>query len=36
MADGIRGNQFDSYPDEVQKGIILHRAIDTLLMLILF
>tara|TARA_R110002126_G_scaffold7508_17_gene36830 strand:+ start:3822 stop:4406 length:585 start_codon:yes stop_codon:yes gene_type:complete len=29
MADGIRGNQFDSYPDEVQKGIILHRAIDT-------
>jgi acyl carrier protein phosphodiesterase len=28
MADGIRGNQFDSYPDEVQKGIILHRAID--------
>jgi len=29
MADGIRGNQFDKYPEEVQRGIILHRAIDT-------
>ena len=29
MADGIRGNQFNSYPEEVQKGIFLHRAIDT-------
>lgn len=29
MADGIRGNQFDNYPKEVQKGIFLHRAIDT-------
>ena len=29
MADGIRGNQFDKYPEEVQKGIFLHRAIDT-------
>lgn len=29
MADGIRGNQFDTYPLEVQKGIFLHRAIDT-------
>ena len=29
MADGIRGNQFDTYPAEVQKGIFLHRAIDT-------
>ncbi|MBU0942323.1 MAG: DUF479 domain-containing protein [Bacteroidetes bacterium] len=29
MADGIRGNQFANYPEEVQKGIMLHRAIDT-------
>ncbi len=29
MADGIRGKQFQSYPFEIQKGIILHRAIDT-------
>ena len=29
MADGIRGNQFDTYPTEVQNGIFLHRAIDT-------
>jgi acyl carrier protein phosphodiesterase len=29
MADGIRGKQFDHFPEDVQKGIILHRAIDT-------
>jgi len=29
MADGIRGKHFESYPYEIQKGIILHRAIDT-------
>ena len=29
MADGIRGKQYESYPLDVQKGIILHRAIDT-------
>ncbi|MFV8342966.1 ACP phosphodiesterase [Flavobacterium sp. XS2P39] len=29
MADGIRGKHFESYPTEIQKGIILHRAIDT-------
>jgi len=29
MADGIRGKHFESYPIEIQKGIILHRAIDT-------
>lgn len=29
MADGIRGKHFESYPLEIQKGIILHRAIDT-------
>ncbi len=29
MADGIRGKHFDQYPTDIQKGIILHRAIDT-------
>ncbi|MBF4487871.1 acyl carrier protein phosphodiesterase [Flavobacterium sp. CSZ] len=29
MADGIRGKQFEHFPQEVQKGIILHRSIDT-------
>lgn len=29
MADGIRGKQFENYPIEIQKGIILHRFIDT-------
>jgi acyl carrier protein phosphodiesterase len=29
MADGIRGKQFLTYPPEIQKGIMLHRAIDT-------
>lgn len=29
MADGIRGKQFETYPKEIQKGIILHREIDT-------
>ncbi|HEX9152204.1 MAG TPA: acyl carrier protein phosphodiesterase [Flavobacterium sp.] len=29
MADGIRGKHFESYPSEVQKGILLHREIDT-------
>ncbi|MFA9191476.1 ACP phosphodiesterase [Flavobacterium sp. FZUC8N2.13] len=29
MADGIRGKQFENFPKEIQKGIILHRAIDT-------
>ena len=29
MADGIRGKQFKTYPLEVQKGIVVHRAIDT-------
>jgi hypothetical protein len=28
MADGF-GEQFKNYPVDVQKGIILHRAIDT-------
>jgi acyl carrier protein phosphodiesterase len=29
MADGIRGKHFETFPMDVQKGIILHRAIDT-------
>jgi acyl carrier protein phosphodiesterase len=29
MADGIHGKNFDSFPKEIQKGIILHRFIDT-------
>jgi acyl carrier protein phosphodiesterase len=29
MADGIRGKDFSHFPDDVQKGIHLHRAIDT-------
>lgn len=29
MADGIHGKNFDTFPVDIQKGIILHRAIDT-------
>lgn len=29
MADGIRGKQFVNYHSDIQKGIILHRFIDT-------
>lgn len=29
MADGIRGKQFENYPLEIQKGIMLHRFIDS-------
>ena len=29
MADGIRGKQFETYPILIQKGILLHREIDT-------
>lgn len=29
MADGIHGKHFENFPLEVQKGIILHRSIDT-------
>jgi acyl carrier protein phosphodiesterase len=29
MADGIRGKHFEHLPADVQKGIILHRGIDT-------
>ncbi len=29
MADGIRGKDYESYSTDIQKGIMLHRAIDT-------
>jgi acyl carrier protein phosphodiesterase len=29
MADGIRGKHFENYPLDIQKGIKLHRFIDT-------
>jgi acyl carrier protein phosphodiesterase len=29
MADGIRGKHFETFPIEIQRGIVLHRAIDT-------
>ena len=29
MGDGVRGNDYLDYPEEIQRGIILHRAIDT-------
>lgn len=29
MADGIHGNNFDEFPVDVQKGIRLHREIDS-------
>lgn len=29
IADHIRGNKFTHYPENIQKGILLHREIDT-------
>jgi acyl carrier protein phosphodiesterase len=29
IADSIRGNKFEHFPERVQKGILLHREIDT-------
>lgn len=29
MADGIRGKNYESFLPDIQKGIFLHRAIDT-------
>lgn len=29
MADGIRGKDHQNFPPDIQKGILLHRAIDT-------
>ena len=30
FADHIRGNKYKHLPNKVQKGILLHRAIDSL------
>jgi acyl carrier protein phosphodiesterase len=29
MADSIKGNQYKNYPKQIQKGILLHRHIDS-------
>lgn len=29
IADSIKGKKYLNYPDEIQNGIVLHRAIDT-------
>ncbi len=29
IADGIRGKKYKTFPEEIQKGILLHRHIDT-------
>jgi len=29
IADGIKGKKYQKYPDDIQKGILLHRAIDS-------
>ncbi|MEY4432436.1 MAG: hypothetical protein RLZZ44_566 [Bacteroidota bacterium] len=29
MADGVRGKHYENFHPEIQKGILLHRAIDT-------
>jgi acyl carrier protein phosphodiesterase len=29
IADGIKGKKYLKYPDQIQKGILLHREIDT-------
>lgn len=29
MADSVRGSQYKSYPEAIQKGILLHRFIDS-------
>ncbi len=29
IADGIKGKKYEKYPKEIQKGILLHRGIDS-------
>ncbi|MDI9257347.1 MULTISPECIES: acyl carrier protein phosphodiesterase [Flavobacterium] len=29
MADSVRGHQYENYPEEIRKGILLHRSIDS-------
>jgi acyl carrier protein phosphodiesterase len=28
MGDWIKGNEFKKYPDDIQKGVLIHRSID--------
>ena len=30
IADSIKGSKYSTYPSEIQKGILLHRQIDTM------
>jgi len=30
IADSIKGSKYSTYPSEIQKGILLHRQIDTI------
>ena len=30
IADGIKGKKYKKFPPQIQKGILLHREIDTL------
>ena len=30
IADSIKGSKYSAYPSEIQKGILLHRQIDTM------
>jgi acyl carrier protein phosphodiesterase len=30
IADSIKGSKYNTYPSEIQKGILLHRQIDTM------
>ena len=29
IADGVKGKRYQKYPQQIQKGILLHRAIDS-------
>ena len=29
MADGIKGHEYEKFPEIIQKGILLHRQIDS-------
>ena len=29
MADSIRGHSYETYPEDIQKGVLLHRFIDS-------
>ena len=29
VADWVKGRTFDQYPEDIQRGIVMHRAIDS-------